>query len=186
MLEVSGFLEEAKIEFLIGGSLASSAWGQERTPVDADIAVLFSESKFDALEQLIRWPYVMDTATIRSSLSNLHEFDSGQILHRETLDRVDLFLLSENEYSRSQLRNRRYIEVVPGRSLPFASPEDTVITKLRWFILRNRVSDRQWNDIVQVLEIQEGLLDNAYLDRWCEHFSVTPLFDDAKREAFSS
>lgn len=186
VLEVTGFLEEAKIEFLIGGSLASSAWGQERTTHDADIAVLLSESKFEALEQLVRWPYVMDSATIRSSLSNLHEFDAGQILHGETLDKIDLFLMSDNEYSRSQLQNRRYIDVVSGHPLPFASPEDTVITKLRWFLLGNRVSDRQWNDIVQVLEIQEGLLDEAYIDRWCEHFNLTSLLEDAKRQASGS
>ncbi len=61
-----------------------------------------------------------------------------------------------------------------------------MITKLRWFLLDNRVSDRQWNDIVQVLEVQEGLLDESYLDRRCEYFDVKSLFEDAKLQSRGS
>lgn len=52
VLEVTDLLEETKIEFFIGGSLASSAWGQERTTRDADIAVLLSESQFNAFDRI--------------------------------------------------------------------------------------------------------------------------------------
>ena len=175
-------LATAKIDFVIGGSLASSLWGQERTTHDADVAVLLDLEKLRLLEPLVTWPYIMDTESIRSSLSNPREFASGQILNGETLDKIDLFLLSDSAYTTARFANRRYVEVSPEKSLPFSSPEDIVITKLRWFVLGNRVSDRQWNDIVQVLEIQQGQLDDAYLKFWAENFGILQLLQEAKSQ----
>jgi len=177
---VAALLDQAEIEFLIGGSLASSVWGQDRTTRDADIAAFIAPSQLDKLEPLVVWPLVLDSE-LRSSLDLEGEFRSGQILHGETLDKIDLFLLS-TAYDRTQMSRRRFIEVSPGHSLPFASAEDTVITKLRWYVLGNRVSDRQWNDIVQVLEIQHGNLDEAYLAQWAEHFGVLDLLREAQSQ----
>ena len=182
LIEVAEMLATAKIDFVIGGSLASSLWGQERTTHDADVAVLLDLEKLRLLEPLVTWPYIMDTESIRSSLSNPREFASGQILNGETLDKIDLFLLSDSAYTTARFANRRYVEVSPEKSLPFSSPEDIVITKLRWFVLGNRVSDRQWNDIVQVLEIQQGQLDDAYLKFWAENFGILQLLQEAKSQ----
>ena len=85
VIEVTGFLTQAKVEFLIGGSLASSLWGQERTTRDADIAALISESQLDTLEQLVKWQYVMDARDMRESLTSGRDFAAGQILHGETI-----------------------------------------------------------------------------------------------------
>lgn len=58
--------------------------------------------------------------------------------------------------------------------------EDIVLVKLRWFELGNRISDKQWNDIVQVLEVQHGNLDEAYLIKWARHFNVLDLLREAQ------
>lgn len=185
LIEVTDMLKEAKVEFVIGGSLASSVWGQERTTRHADVAVLLDEGQLNILEALVKLPYIMDTDSIRASLSPLQEFVSGQILNSEMLDKIDLFLLRDDDYTKAQMRNRRYIEVVPGKSLPFYSPEDTIIVKLRWFVLGNRVSDRQWNDTVQVLELQKGELNEDYLDEWAIHFGVMDLLQEARRQVIA-
>ncbi|HEY3781827.1 MAG TPA: hypothetical protein VGL56_12140 [Fimbriimonadaceae bacterium] len=182
LLEVTEMLRKTNVEFVIGGSLASSVWGQERTTHDADVAVLLNEEQLDILAGLVKWPYIMDTDSIRLSLSPLEEFASGNILNGETLDKIDLFLLSDSPYTQAQMRNRRYIEVAPDKYLPFLSPEDTIIVKLRWFVLGNRVSDRQWNDIVQVLEIQRSRLDEAYLNEWSAHFGIMELLLEARKQ----
>lgn len=44
-----------------------------------------------------------------------------------------------------------------------ASPEDTILHKLRWFQMGGGVSERQWNDILGVLQVQASRLDLAYL-----------------------
>ena len=74
------------------------------------------------------------------------------------------------------------VELFPGKEFPIASAEDIVITKLRWFVLGNRISDKQWNDIVQVLEVQQGNLDLEYLTRWANYFQVLDLLREAQSQ----
>lgn len=182
LLEVSAMLEHAGIEYVIGGSLASAAWGQERSTRDADIALLISRAQADTLIAQIQEPYLIDANNLLAIVDRPTEFASGQILHSVRFDKVDLFLLRDDDYTRSLFANKRFFEVAPGKSLPFYSPEDIVLTKLRWFELGNRVSDRQWNDIVQVLETQEGKLDDKYLDKWSAHFDVRELLNEARAQ----
>ena len=180
--EVADKLEEAGIEYMIGGSLASSVWGEERATRDVDVAAIFSASQIDKLQELFDWPYIIDADSMRESLRTRAEFASGQILNGETQDKLDLFILRNDEYANCQLRRKRFVELFPGKEFPIASPEDIVITKLRSFVLGNRVSDKQWNDIVQVLEIQDGQLDEAYMTKWANHFDVLDLLRDAKSQ----
>ena len=67
-----------------------------------------------------------------------------------------------------------------GNTVSFYASESIVIAKLRWYLLENRVSDRQWNDLVQVLEVQRSTLDNEYLDRWAGFFWVPDLLNEAR------
>lgn len=180
--DVTEMLRRAEIDFLIGGSLASSLWGQARTTHDADVVVLLNTEKLAVLDAFVQWPYVMDTESIRAFLSKPGEFASGQILNGETLDKIDLFLVSDSEYTRAEFANRRFVEAIPGNPIPFASPEDMIITKLRWFVLGNQVSDRQWNDIIQMLEVQQGQLNEDYLRKWAGYFEIDDLLEAARAE----
>ncbi|AIE87307.1 hypothetical protein OP10G_3939 [Fimbriimonas ginsengisoli Gsoil 348] len=120
---------------------------------------------------------------MREALESREEFRSFQILHFEETFKIDLFVLEANEYVTELFKRARQYELAPNRLFPFTSPEDIVLTKLRWFVLGNRVSDKQWNDIVQVLELQEGQLDHVYLHRWAEFFGVYSLLAEARSQA---
>ena len=182
LVEVSEKFDAAGIDYLIGGSLASSVWGQARATRDIDVAAIFSASQIDTLESLIEWPYMIDADSMRESLKTREEFASGQILNGETQDKFYLFILRNDEYANSQLQRKRMVELFPGKEFPIASAEDIVITKLRWFVLGNRISDKQWNDIVQVLEVQQGNLDLEYLTRWANYFQVLDLLREAQSQ----
>ena len=97
--------------------------------------------------------------------------------------KIDLFLLPDDEYSRMELSRAQTIKIGEDHQIKICSPEDVILAKLRWFRLGNQVSDRQWNDIVQVLEVQNNLLDDAYLNRWADHFNVLPLLVTASEQS---
>jgi hypothetical protein len=65
--------------------------------------------------------------------------------------KIDLFLTGESEYENSVFERAVEVELLSGSTVRFCAPENIVLAKLRWFEHGNRVSDRQWNDIVQVL-----------------------------------
>lgn len=50
-------------------------------------------------------------------------------------------------------------------------------------VLGNQVSDRQWLDVLGVLNIQGQSLDGEYLERWAEELSVADLLRRAQEAA---
>lgn len=75
------------------------------------------------------------------------------------------------------------LEISEGKvAVRFARPEDTLLHKIIWFKLGNETSDRQWGDILGVLEVQGEALDHEYLDRWAPALDVTALLARARKE----
>ena len=107
-------------------------------------------------------PGVEDTASGRMR--------SLQITHLETIGRADLMIAGEAEFDCVKLQ-RRQLVVVPDRGeLYFASPEDVVLSKLKW--RQQGQSEKQWRDILGILKVQTGTLDIAYLQRWAGRLGI--------------
>jgi hypothetical protein len=66
------------------------------------------------------------------------------------------------------------------------SPEDLLLLKLEWYRMGNEVSDQQWTDILGVLRVQAGQLDEAYLDHWAADLRVADLLARARQEVNKS
>jgi hypothetical protein len=47
----------------------------------------------------------------------------------------------------------------------------------------NEISERQWRDVLGVLKMKSGKLDQAYLRRWARELKVNDLLDRAMTEA---
>jgi hypothetical protein len=54
------------------------------------------------------------------------------------------------------------------------------LQKLRWFRLGGEVSERQWRDIVSVLQTMAGELDDAYLQAVATSEDLVSLLDRAR------
>ncbi len=67
-------------------------------------------------------------------------------------------------------------------TIRFATAEDTVLHKLMWYQLGNHVSDRQWGDVIGVIEVQADSLDRVYLERWACLLNVSNLLDRAMHQ----
>ena len=180
--DVARRLEGAGIRYAIGGSLASSSWGQMRQTNDADIVVMVPSERVDLLLAAFREPYYLSRDEVAAAMDQPDLFNAVQLVHTVAAFKTDLFLLRDREYERSELDRAREVELLPGQPIRVYAPENIVLAKLRWFQLGNRTSDRQWNDIVQVLEVQQGRLDERYLDKWSEFFRVRDLLDDARSQ----
>lgn len=179
LLSFTETLDKLRIPFFIGGSLASSLWGKERFTQDADLILAIGPEDAERLIAEVQRPWVLSVQSLRDAVESKEEFAGAQVLHEESLERIDLFVIGDELFGQSQLARAKRFEVFPGHWLPFASAEDTVISKLRWFDLGNRISDRQWTDIVMVLEIQGPDLDLPYMRKWATVFGLLDLLEEA-------
>lgn len=176
-------LEGIDIPYMVGGSFASGAHGIPRQTNDLDIVLDLRRKDLDKFVSTFRDEYMLSTSDVEQSLASSDSFRSFQLLHYEALFKVDVFLLNEDAFSQSEMERRSRVELVPGILAWTKSAEDILLRKLLWFELGNPVSDRQWNDIVGVAQVQKGQLDQSYLTSWSEQLHVGDLLKSALSEA---
>jgi hypothetical protein len=126
-----------------------------------------------------------DFAVDRESLIDaVMRRESCNIFFLPLFTKIDLFVARSGAYDRAELdRGRRVVVAEGGASLVVKSAEDTVLRKLSWFRMGGGASDRQWRDVVQVLRLNAGALDEAILDQWAPVLRIEDLLAKARAEA---
>ena len=171
-------LETLGVKYLVGGSMASSVFGEPRQTVDADVvARLFERHARPLLESLSKEFYA-DLSAILSAIQTQGCFN---VIHLETVTKVDVFVRWRDPFGQSQLARRQRKSVGQASSLElfFASAEDTVLAKLEWYRKGGSVSDKQWRDLLGVFKVQGGALDRTYLTEWADKLGVADLLERA-------
>jgi hypothetical protein len=180
-LQVADALEELGVPYFIGGSLASAIHGISRATMDVDIIADLQEEHITALTDLLGDAFYIDDQAVRQAI---HEGGSCNLIHRETMFKVDIFFRKTRPFDQSQFerRERQSLSTEPERFVYVASAEDMILAKLEWYRLGGEVSERQWRDVQNILKVQAGRLDAAYLRQWAVQLNVLDLLEGALAE----
>jgi hypothetical protein len=168
------------VEYLIGGSIASSVFGEPRQTIDADIVARLLPRHAALLVKQLSPDFYADLESIVAAIENGRCFN---LIHLQTMGKVDVFTNWRRPFAVSQFQRRQKKTVGASDDLLFASPEDTVLAKIEWYRDGGCVSDRQWRDLLGVLKVQAGSLDRAYLAHWAGELGITDLLNRALRDA---
>jgi len=176
-------LENLKIPYYLGGSVASSAMGLPRTTLDIDIIADVQAFHAGRLADALRGSFYIDQDQIAAAIRHRSSFN---LIHSETALKVDIFIPKEREYDREAMDRRRR-ESLSGEedaiSCYLASPEDIILSKLEWYKSGGLVSRRQWQDVQGVMKVQGRELDQIYLRKWAPKLSIPELLEKALIEA---
>jgi hypothetical protein len=63
-----------------------------------------------------------------------------------------------------------------------SAPEDTILAKLRWAKLCGG-SEKQMTDALGVYQLQERILDMAYIAHWAKVLDIEPLLAELQKRA---
>ncbi len=175
-------LETLEIDYALGGSFASSLYGEARATRDVDLIAAVAGRHAAPLVAALGPEFYTDEPQINAAVLNQSSFN---LIHLPTMAKVDVFVAWRTDFGRAQLARRQLKHV--GRTDPLdlfvTSAEDTVLAKLDWYRQGGGVSDRQWRDILGVLKVQAEALDRAYLSEWAPRLKVTDLLSRALEEA---
>ncbi|HMN59719.1 MAG TPA: hypothetical protein PJ988_05115 [Anaerolinea sp.] len=180
-IRVTQVLEKLNIPYLIGGSLASTLYGMVRTTQDSDIVAEMQLEHLQPFVLALQDEFFVDGEMIAESIQRHSSFN---IIHRESMFKVDVFIPYPRPFLQSQLaraQNQTFLfdtEI----SAKFSSPEDIILAKLEWYRLGGEVSERQWRDILGVLKTRAGELDLGYLRKWANELKVSDLLERVLRE----
>jgi len=181
-LKVTGVLEKLGVPYLIGGSLASALYGMVRTTQDADIVADMRLEHLQPFVSALQDEFYLDDEMMADSIRRNTSFN---IIHRESMFKVDVFIPRPRPFLQSQLARaqKQTFTFETEVSAKFASPEDAILSKLEWYRMGGETSETQWRDILGVMKTRAGELDLDYLRKWAKELQVNDLLERALREA---
>ena len=177
-LKVVKAFDQLEIPYLIGGPLASAVHGIVRATLDADLVADIQQSHIVPLVKLLKNEFYIDAEMILDAIQHASSFN---LIHLETMFKVDVFILKQRPFDLNQMQRRvsQSVGDAPEERAYFSTAEDIILAKLEWFRAGGETSERQWRDILGVLDLQGDRLDFDYLRNWATILSVQDLLNKA-------
>ncbi len=181
LAKIVAIFDSTNIEYVLGGSLASSMVGEPRATMDIDMAAQINSEQLQAFYLAVKDDFYIPLAFAEEAVRSKSSFN---IVSNQTSYKVDIFVLGKNRLDSNQLK-RRIKATLPGEatSIWVTSPEDQIVRKLSWFKLGGRVSDRQWRDVLSIISSQNDQLDYTYLNETAQSEGLSELLALALEEA---
>jgi hypothetical protein len=175
--QVTSVLEQLGVRFAVVGSLASSAHGAFRATADGDILADIRPELAACLASALGGQWYADADAIEQSIRANRSFN---LIHLQSTQKIDIFPAA-SDFHAKQLDRAAKTPVFSGpdaMQLPVASPEDMILAKIQRFRSGGEVSERQWNDVVGLLEHNPSL-DVSYMRQWAPRLRVDDLLSKA-------
>ena len=169
-------LENVGVPSMLVGSLSTNLYGIPRSTEDADFVVQLGSASLQQIMARLGPGFRLDpqasfetaTGTTRHIVEALGD----------TAFKIELFHLSNDAHDQERFARRRQVRVL-NRMTYAPTPEDVVITKLRWSLQANRSKDV--DDVRNVIAVQGKHLDWDYIHRWCDQHGTRALLDKIRQ-----
>jgi len=177
-LKVITAFDRLGIPYLIGGSLASAVHGIVRATMDADLVAEIKPEQVLSLVASLESEFYIDAEMILDAIQYTSSFN---LIHLETMFKVDVFILKQRPFDLNQMQRRisQSVGDSPEEQAYFSTAEDIILAKLEWFRAGGETSERQWRDIMGVLDLQGDRLDFKYLQTWATELGILDLLQRA-------
>lgn len=107
-LAVVDALQALGLDYLVGGSLASSVHGIARSTRDVDVAVDLPADRVHALVEALKGRFYVDEEMAADAVARYGSFN---VIHLESMFKVDLFVLGPDAMSRAELARRQLYRI---------------------------------------------------------------------------
>ena len=171
-------LENAGIRYAIGGSWASTAFGEPRFTHDVDIVAELTQENLNRLFDELPRDFYGDPQEARNALRLGRPFN---LIYIPLAFKFDLFPTRAFPLGKEELDRAVYWEGSGLSDLPtpFVSPEDILLAKLHWYRSGGELSEVQWRDIHGIVRGRGPTLDRNYLKHGASRLGVTDLLKRA-------
>ena len=157
-LRVVDALNSGGSPYMLVGSFSSNLYGIPHSTKDADFVLQLQGDLSPVFYQTLGHDFEIDPQ-LRCE-TNTGTFKQ-ELRFQGTWFTVELFRLSDDEFDQERFR-RRVSAKLFGRQTFVPRAEDVIVMKVRWF------QDKDRPDILNVMTVQRGKLDWAYIESWCK------------------
>jgi hypothetical protein len=180
VVRIAQILDELDIPYALGGSLASSLFGEPRSTVDVDLAIRLTPDQGDALLNRTSAEFYVPIGLARDAIRARSSFN---VVDTEHGLKIDFFVLGDGLLDRRQIDRRVSVAIPSARAgIWVTAPSDQILRKLEWYRSGGSVSDRQWRDVVGIIRSVRGNLDIADLQDAARALGLIDLLSEALRQ----
>lgn len=174
LLEVMvGIFERLRIPYFVTGSVAAMAYGEPRLTNDIDIVTGMEAAHISGLlAELPCDQFYVSEDMIRDAIRRRTQFN---IIHPASGLKMDIVIPDQCPFNESRFRRIRRIKPGEGYEANFASPEDIIIMKMRYY--KEGGSDKHLRDIAGILKISGAEIDRPYIHDWAIQLGVIEIWD---------
>ncbi len=164
LADITRMFESINIPYLLTGSLAYNIYALPRATRDIDLIIEIQAKDINALLKAIEGNYYYSEETINEEVGRKGMFN---IIHLESSYKIDLIVRSDDVFEMAKFRRRKAMEF-QGIWLYVITPEDLVISKLRW--IQQLESELHKRDIETLLLNPD--VDKEYIKNWCKNLNL--------------
>jgi len=171
-------LEQAGIRYAVGGSWASTAFGEPRFTNDIDILADFTLANLAPFLAVLPPEFLADPDEAAAAVRQGRPFN---VIYMPAAFKFDFFPAHAFPLGRTEL-DRAVSLPNSGLSespIPFVTPEDILLAKLHWFRAGGEASEVQWRDIRGIMRARRDTLDLCYLEQGASQLGVEVLLKRA-------
>jgi hypothetical protein len=169
-------LDRLGIAYAIGGSFASSVHGVARATQDIDVVIDLQAKQVKDFCNAISAEFYVDEGAVAEAVTRGRSFN---VIHFEAGLKIDLFVASRHPLGSDQLAHSRpeATAILGGEPIEVSviSAADILLAKLLWYREGGEVSERQWNDIFNLVLTQGDRLPRDYLTLQAKRLGVSDL-----------
>jgi hypothetical protein len=170
-------LNRAGIPHMLVGAFSRNAYAPPRSTYDADIVVALAGGSLRSVVDVLGADFKLESqAGFETNTGTLRD----TLVHTDAQFSVELFHLSQDAHDQERFGRRRATSF-DGEQTCIPTPEDVIITKLRW------ARRKDLDDVGDILRFVEAAsLDWDYLHRWVGVHGTRAALDALRGEASAS
>lgn len=169
--DISETFEELGVPYMLTGSLAMNYYATPRMTRDIDIVVELEPDLVARLVARLEPEYYVPVERARRAAAERTMFN---VIHQESVIKVDCIVRKESEYRRVEFERRQSISVAGFRTV-IVSKEDLVLSKLVW--AKDSRSELQLGDVKNLLSTG---YDVDYVELWAGRLGVDALLEEIR------
>jgi len=170
-----------EIPHYVGGSVASSFHGATRSTMDVDVVCELTDGQVSSFAALFNRDFYISEPAVRDAVSRKSCFN---LIHLPTSFKIDIFVSRGRPFDVEAMQRARLhlLGDERGVEVPIATAEDSIISKLEWYRLSNKTSERQWDDVSRLIRLLGDQADFAYLENAAASVGVSDLLTRLREE----
>ncbi len=171
---VTDRLNRTNIPYMVSGSMAGNYYTVPRMTRDIDIVIELTETDISKFVSLFQGDFYINKEMIKKQVRQQGIFN---LIQNQYVIKIDFIIKKSSAYQETAFSRKKEV-LIKSSPMWFISPEDLVISKLRW--AKDSLSEMQLKDVRNLMETVDNL-DLKYIDNWISQLGLEQIYKEAKQ-----